>query len=161
MTSIVTAAAITSMSATWAGRIGASSSARTRAETSDVELAAACRGTSPYTAAISPTTIRTIPRIIGVSTGMPASLKPKSRASTYMGRWRITPAMTATTPAWNSTRCPYMLTRSEGWRQGTLLPEVEPLRNWADERQRDERRGRVEGDRQWPAAVGGDADQRF
>src|SRR6476469_10585054 len=84
-----------------------------------------------------------------------------SRAWTYMGRWRITPAMTAMTPAWNSPRCPYMLTGSGNRRRGTRLAEVEPLRDGSDERQRHEWRRGVEGDRQRPPAVGGDADQRF
>lgn len=57
------------------------------------------RGITPHTVAARPTTMSTIPTIIGRSTGIPTRRKPVSRPSRYIGRCRITPAITATTPA--------------------------------------------------------------
>jgi len=74
ITSIVTASAITSMSARCALLTGTSSSARTRTCMSLVRVGEWSRGTRPNTVSASPARISAMPMLMVASTGIPTSL---------------------------------------------------------------------------------------
>src|SRR6266478_4154607 len=71
-------------------------------------------GISPQNVAASPAMINTIPVIMPMPSDMPARRNPMSRASTYIGRWRVTPMITATTPAQKAAGLPNSMLRSDG-----------------------------------------------